>query len=1116
MTVSLASDTGISNRDGITTNGVVSVSALAADASAWFYSTDAGSNWSTGSASAFSLAVGSYGADAVQIRLMDTAGNVGPVSKLTAIVVDTTAPSAMTASLATDAGLSASDGITNLGVVNVGALATDLGNWHYSTDGGTSWTLGSATAFTLPEGSYSADAILVQQTDVAGNTGAAVKLKAIVVDNTAPNISAILDSPKIMSVTNGMLDTYSNIVKVQSSEPSAVTWSYSVDSGQSWTAGSGTNFTLNPGRYRDQVIQVRGSDLAGNVALVYVQPHNILANAVSPIVLSLATDTGMSASDGITNLGVINVGPLASDGSGWAYTMDGGNKWVSGRNNSGVLNFTLPQGSYAADAVQVRRENSSTGYTGPAVKLKAIVVDTTAPSGVLTASLATDTGLSNSDGITANGVVSVGALAANEGGWDYSTNNGVSWRVGSGRAFTLPDGSYAADSVQVRMFDVAGNTSAVTKLKALLVDTMAPAMLTASLLSDTGASSSDGITTVGVIRVGALAADANGWVYSTNSGTSWTLGSGSAFALAAGSYPTNTVQVRQFDAAGNSSVINKLQDMQVNVTPQSPVDVSLATDSGVSGSDGITNTGVVIVNGLSADASGWVYTTSGGSSWSVGSGNSFTLEEGTYTGQAVQVSQYDLAGNTGLPSKLKATVVDNTAPNLLTASLASDTGVSRTDGITTVGVINIGALASDFSSWTYSLNSGSTWTTGVATAFTLAEGSYAADTIQIRQTDLAGNIGAVKKLAAVVVDNTAPSIPLTASITDAGADPNDRFTSIRVITVGGLAADTGGWAYSTNGGASWVTGSATEFTLAEGLYASDVVQVRQTDLAGNSGPVTKLNAFRIDITPPPQPMASLASDTGVSNTDGITSNRLISVAPLASDAISWWYSVTNGLTWYPGSVNRFFTLQPTSYAAGFIQVRQVDLAGNFSLPNKLQSIVVDVTKPSTTLAVSLVSDTGVSASDGITGVGLIAIGSLDASASGWEYSIDNGVSWKSESDARTNFFSLSPGTYAPEVIQVRQFDLAGNRSDLTKLNYKNLKSIIVDPAGQGLNDYFNIIYTPPNDPPNLPPGPVQFFGYNNQTLRLKTLPNLDTASFWDHLRCWQRFHHSQSIGSRTH
>ncbi len=44
-------------------------------------------------------------------------------------------------------------------------------------------------------------------------------------------------------------------------------------------------------------------------------------------------------------------------------------------------------------------------------------------------------------------------------------------------------------------------------------------------------------------------------------------------------------------------------------------------------------------------------------------------------------------------------------------------------------------------------------------------------------------------------------------------------------------------------------------------------------------------------------MASLASDTGVSNADGITSNRSIGVGPLASDGIDWSCSVNKGSTW---------------------------------------------------------------------------------------------------------------------------------------------------------------------------------------------------------------------------
>src|SRR5690606_10174004 len=118
----------------------------------------------------------------------------------------------------------------------------------------------------------------------------------------------------------------------------------------------------------------------------------------------------------------------------------------------------------------------------------------------------------------------------------------------------------------------------------------------------------------------------------------------------------------------------------------------------------------------------------------------------------VQVRQPDVAGNVWAPGVLSFTL-DTTiaAPSI---ALVSDTGASATDGITKTGTYTVsgteaGAMVE------YSTDGG-TWTT---TAPTAVEG---ANTIQVRQTDVAGNVSAPATLS-FVLDTTvaAPTIALT-------------------------------------------------------------------------------------------------------------------------------------------------------------------------------------------------------------------------------------------------------------------------------------------------------------------------------------------------------------------
>src|SRR5258707_10952995 len=72
------------------------------------------------------------------------------------------------AALTTDSGSSNSDHITNVGALSLSGIESGA-TVEYSTNGGTTWT----TSFTPIEGP---NAVLVRQTDVAGNVSSATSL----------------------------------------------------------------------------------------------------------------------------------------------------------------------------------------------------------------------------------------------------------------------------------------------------------------------------------------------------------------------------------------------------------------------------------------------------------------------------------------------------------------------------------------------------------------------------------------------------------------------------------------------------------------------------------------------------------------------------------------------------------------------------------------------------------------------------------------------------------------------------------------------------------------------------------------------------------------------------
>ena len=119
-------------------------------------------------------------------------------------------------------------------------------------------------------------------------------------------------------------------------------------------------------------------------------------------------------------------------------------------------------------------------------------------------------------------------------------------------------------------------------------------------------------------------------------------------------------------------------------------------------------------------------------------------------------------GSSPANSSFAAFTIDTAAatPSL---SLEADTGSSNSDRITNNANITVAGLEAG-ASWEYSSNGGGSWSAGSGSSFTVAAGSYAAGKVQVRQTDLAGNLSfANTSVAAFTVDTTAPSAPVISS-----------------------------------------------------------------------------------------------------------------------------------------------------------------------------------------------------------------------------------------------------------------------------------------------------------------------------------------------------------------
>ena len=259
----------------------------------------------------------------------------------------------------------------------------------------------------------------------------------------------------------------------------------------------------------------------------------------------------------------------------------------------------------------------------------------------------------------------------------------------------------------------------------------------------------------------------------------------------------------------------------VDIAPPAPV-VTLAHDTGVSAADHVTCDSALAVSGLAHGAT-VQYSCDNGAHWS----SSFGAMEGA---NSVQVRQIDVAGNVSSAATLNFTLdtVAGAAPGVV---LALDSGSSASDHVTNVGTLAVSGVGSG-ATVQYSVDNGAHW----SSSFSAVEGT---NTVQVRQTDVAGNVSASTSFSFTL--DTAAAAPGVTLDTDSGSSASDHVTSVGVLTLSGVES-AATVQYSIDNGAHWNS----TFSAVEGANS---VQVRQTDVAGNISAATAFS-FTLDTTSP--------------------------------------------------------------------------------------------------------------------------------------------------------------------------------------------------------------------------------------------------------------------------
>jgi hypothetical protein len=959
-TLALAADTGASNSDGITSNGVVNVSGLEGSAT-WQYSTNGGTSWTTGTGTSFSLSAGSYGAGAVQVRQTDVAGNLGTVgSNAGAITVDagTTTP--------------AIDAVTIDNIVNAAEVGTSItgtaeanatvalslgGNTRTvtATAGGTwSYTLIGADITAMGEGS---ETLSATATDTAGNTSTAAT-RTITVDTATPGtptidavtIDNILNAAEVGTSITGTAEANATVALTLGGNTRTVTataggtWSYTLIAADITAMGEGT-----------ETISATATDTAGNVSAAATR--NITVDTVTP---------GTPAIDAVTIDNILNAAEVGTSITGTAEANAtvalslGGNTRTVTATAGGTWSYTLIAADITAmgeGTETISATATDTAGNTSAAATRVITVDTVTPGTPAIDAVTIDNILNAAEvGTSITGTAEANATVALSLGGNTRT---VTATAGGTWSYTLIAADITAmgegtETISATATDTAGNTSAAAT-RVITVDTVTPntPAIDAVTIDNIVNAAEVGTTITGTAEANATVALSLGGntrtVTATAGGTwSYTLVAADITAMGEG---TETISATATDTAGNTSTAATRTITVDTATPGTPAIDAVTIDNIVNAAEvGTTITGTAEANAtvaLSLGGNTRTVTATAGGTWSYTliAADITAMGEGTET---ISATATDTAGNTSAAATRTITVDTVTPGTPAIDAVTIDNIVNAAEvGTSITGTAEANAtvaLSLGGNTRAVTATAGGTWSYTLIAADITAMGE-GTETLSATATDTAGNVSAAATRV-ITVDTVAPGTPAIDAVTiDNIVNAAEVGTTITGTNEAGatVALSLGG-----NTRAATVTGTTWSYTL----IAADITAMGQgtetlsataTDTAGNVS-TAATRVITVDTVTPAVPTLALAADTGTSNSDGITSNGVVNVSGLEGSS-TWQYSTNNGTSWTTGTGTNF-TLSAGSYGAGAVQVRQTDVAGNpGTAGSNAGAITVDTTAP---------------------------------------------------------------------------------------------------------------------------------------------------------------------------
>ena len=460
---------------------------------------------------------------------------------------------------------------------------------------------------------------------------------------------------------------------------------------------------------------------------------------------------------------------------------------------------------------------------------------------------------------------------------------------------------------------------------------------------------------------------------------------------------TYKVEIHASDDAQNSSdafvVTVTVTDVQEDITPpDKPVITGISDDTGASDSDGITSDKNITISGTAeANASVEVFTQFGPIRKTQADGNGdwilditdITLVEimVNLTAQAV-----DAAGNSSEISDIFVLTPDFTAPEKpIITGITDDTGASDSDGVTNDKNISVSGTAEPNTIIEVSTQFGPLRNTQAD-----ANGDWVLDITDVtlieltvdltaEAVDLAGNRSPSSDAFKLTPDFTAPAKPVITGISDdTGVSDSDGITNDKNIIIMGTAEPNASVEVFTQFGSirktqadtngDWIL-DITDITLVEIMVN---LTAEAEDLAGNVSAKSDVFTLTPDFTAPAKPVITgITDDTGASDSDGITSDKNISIMGTAEPNASVEVSTQFGpIRKTQADGNGDWVLDITDITLVEIMVdltaEAEDAAGNVSAKSDVFKLTPDFTAPAKPVITGITDDTGSSSSDGIT------------------------------------------------------------------------------------------------------------------------------------------------------